>query len=335
LGVGWHTSITIDSSNYPHISYYDYFNWDLKYAYLDGSGWHIETVDAEENVGRDTSIALDSSGYPHISYRAYSDESGYYLKYAYQDISGWHIESVDVGENVGCFTSISLDSSNYPHISYYDIFNCDLKYAWFGPEFGINLTSFNTSPTGDKTIVLTWSVETTAGEQIAGFNLYRRELVVGKTSLGGDVKPSLVGDSWRKINPSLITGENPYSYSDSDVESGVAYEYRLEAVLSDDSAETLGITQATAGLPTSFAIIALYPNPALDELVCLLALNNAGAVGLAVYDLSGRLILDARLELSEPGETEVVLDVSGLAGGVYTVRASCGGEEVSASVVVR
>ena len=76
--VGEYTSIALDSNGYPHISYYDATNGDLKYAYKDASGWHIETVDSEGWVGRYTSIALDSNDNPHISYY---DETDGDLKY--------------------------------------------------------------------------------------------------------------------------------------------------------------------------------------------------------------------------------------------------------------
>jgi len=80
--VGWYTSIALDSSGHPHISYLS-IPGDLKYAYYDGT-WHIETVDKTGNVGLHTSIALDSSGHPHISY--YDDTNGD-LKYAYYAIA--------------------------------------------------------------------------------------------------------------------------------------------------------------------------------------------------------------------------------------------------------
>lgn len=35
--VGKYTSIDLDSSNYPHISYFDYSNGDLKYALILGN----------------------------------------------------------------------------------------------------------------------------------------------------------------------------------------------------------------------------------------------------------------------------------------------------------
>jgi len=133
------------------------------------------------------------------------------------------------------------------------------------------------------------------GEQIAGFNLYRRDI---NNNIAAEV--SNLGCIWTKVNAGLITGQNPYTYTDSDVEAGVAYEYKLEAVLADDSPEILGTTQATAGLPpASFAILALYPNPASDMLTCLLALPSAGLVEIALYDLSGRLVLKQRLEATE------------------------------------
>ena len=123
-----YTSIALDSQGFPHISYYDWTNGDLKYAYKDASGWHIETVDSAGDVGKYTSsIALDSQGFPHISYYDNSNDN---LKYAYKSASGWHIETVDSEGWVGKYTSIALDSRGWPHISYYDATNKDLKYAY-------------------------------------------------------------------------------------------------------------------------------------------------------------------------------------------------------------
>jgi hypothetical protein len=77
---GWHTSITLDSNNYPHISYLkDYPACDLMYAKWNGSSWEIETVDSGRTVGLYTSIALDSNNYPHISYYDHTNKA---LKYA-------------------------------------------------------------------------------------------------------------------------------------------------------------------------------------------------------------------------------------------------------------
>jgi hypothetical protein len=133
--VGQYTSLALDSSGYPNISYFDMARRDLKYARWDGGSWQIEIVDSAGDVGFYTSLALDSSDYPHISY--WQDYQRV-LKYARWDGSSWQIETVDSEGNVGKYDSLALDSSDYPHISYYDVTNTDLKYArWDGSSWQI------------------------------------------------------------------------------------------------------------------------------------------------------------------------------------------------------
>ena len=106
--VGGYSSLELDAAGYPHVSYYDSTNDDLKYAYQDAGGWHIETVDTQG--GGNTSLRLDNQGYAHILYTF-----GAVVKYAYQDASGWHIESVTAS---GKSISLALDGFGAPHIAY-------------------------------------------------------------------------------------------------------------------------------------------------------------------------------------------------------------------------
>ena len=79
-GQGRYSSLALDAGGYPHISYYDYQNADLRYAYQDASGWHIQVIDSAGDVGKHTSLTLDQAGYPHI---AYNDDTNGDVKYAY------------------------------------------------------------------------------------------------------------------------------------------------------------------------------------------------------------------------------------------------------------
>jgi putative cell wall-binding protein len=79
---GVSTSIAIDNSHRPHISYYDYNQQCLKHAWLEGSVWEREIVEAPlTKTGECSSISTDSQGRPHI---AYSDKNKNQLKYAYK-----------------------------------------------------------------------------------------------------------------------------------------------------------------------------------------------------------------------------------------------------------
>jgi len=125
---GWYNSLALDSGDNPHISYRQVYDGEsnLKYAYHDGTNWHIETVDGSDRIGYCTSIAVDSGDNPHISYYDAANDD---LKYAYYD-DGWHIQTVDSFGSVGDYNSLALDSGDNPHISYYDSTNDAIKYAF-------------------------------------------------------------------------------------------------------------------------------------------------------------------------------------------------------------
>src|SRR5438046_2895414 len=90
--VGGFTSLVLDVQGSPHISYYDFFNLDLKYAGKGGGVWTIETVDATGDVGCYTSLAIDAQGNPRISY--YDNTNGD-LKHASKSDGVWSLETVD------------------------------------------------------------------------------------------------------------------------------------------------------------------------------------------------------------------------------------------------
>ncbi len=126
--VGKYTSLGFNATGSPAISYFDYTDGDLKYAFQDGSGvWHNTTVESGIAVGYYTSLAFNATG-PAISYR---DGYGDALKYAFQDGSGtWHTTTVDSGRNVGVGTSLAFNATGSPAIGYYDSNNRDLKFAF-------------------------------------------------------------------------------------------------------------------------------------------------------------------------------------------------------------
>jgi hypothetical protein len=147
-GVGWYASLDLDRNNLPHISYYDFTNHRLRYAYWTGtwggSGapghWNFATLDsgAGLDVGRFTSLVVDqTTDARHI---CYYDLTNTNLKYAQWTAgTGWQLQVVDgvagadgdpINEgDVGLYCSIDLSPTGLPVISYYDNSHADLKVA--------------------------------------------------------------------------------------------------------------------------------------------------------------------------------------------------------------
>ncbi len=122
-------SIALDSSDNPHICYYNYQDYSLKYATNQSGAWQITTIDPYEAIpdhiageylraGRWCRIAVDSDDSVHITYEGSIDATTLTLRYATNKIplynlSGeWNYSTkdnwspwCDPGENsVGTFT---------------------------------------------------------------------------------------------------------------------------------------------------------------------------------------------------------------------------------------
>ena len=122
--VGWYTSLALDNSGNPRISYMDWTNRHLKFAAKAEGRWTNETVDTTNAVGEFTSLKLNLSGQPLISYF----DGGENLLIAMKTGDSWTKVVVDSG-SVGRYTSLAFDSSGDPRISYQDWGNRKLKYA--------------------------------------------------------------------------------------------------------------------------------------------------------------------------------------------------------------
>jgi hypothetical protein len=150
--VGDYTSIAVDPSGDPVISYRDLTNTALKFAICDLSAsanancdqtadWATVTVESDGSMGVYSAIAIDADGNPMVSHH---DATNTALKFAACDLAAsangncdqtadWTSDTVDLAGSVGRLSSVAVNAAGNPVISYPDDTNGDLKFATTSP----------------------------------------------------------------------------------------------------------------------------------------------------------------------------------------------------------
>jgi len=216
----------------------------------------------------------------------------------------------------------------------------NLGYIWLSYNTDIELMEFcaKSHPEG---ISLSWRV--TDDEEATGYNLYRSKVEQAPTGVDSynttPLSPNHVF-GWQKLNDAPIIGQNPYSFLDNEVQAGLRYSYKLEAIC-DQELVSLGTASATAGKPGSFALSQNYPNPATSATTINFTLSNPSPATstLAIYDLSGRLVTTLVDDILDAGDYQACWDLRSddgekVASGVYVYRLTSGIEQESRRMVV-
>ena len=123
--VGLFPSLVLNGAGRPRIAYYDNSVHELKYAYDDGTRWHVVVV-GQGDVGQGCSLALDADNHPHISY---VDSQNDLLKHVTYDGTAWRSEVVSGSGAVLPFTALAVTPDGCIYIAYYEGDHGRLRFA--------------------------------------------------------------------------------------------------------------------------------------------------------------------------------------------------------------
>jgi hypothetical protein len=152
------TSLALDSSDRPHISYADAGTGKgakLRYTFWDGKTWMKQAIPlSAEVIGYYTGIALDKSDKPTISFYEYGGPGGIFilrLRTVTLDGDYWALRTVDSDSGSGKFNAIAIDSTGAAHVAYANVgaYRTGLRYArWNGKIWDAEVLEGGNVPLG-------------------------------------------------------------------------------------------------------------------------------------------------------------------------------------------
>jgi len=111
-------SMVLDAADNPRVLYYDSVRGDVRYAFRDASGWHVEVVEHAGfigRVGRGGQLALRSGSLPVAIYGTGLGPKD--LRYAVRGPTGWTSEVVDDSATFLVHPTLSL-AADVPCVAY-------------------------------------------------------------------------------------------------------------------------------------------------------------------------------------------------------------------------
>jgi WD40 repeat protein len=222
----------------------------------------------------------------------------------------YHLLSTDVSDNEFSIAVKGLSASAI-----------DLGASKVGQEKDSTVTAFLSNQGATDVHVVGVSI---VGKDSADFRLADLSVVPATLSPGGTLAlrfaftPSGTGQRTAKVT--IVTESETLNVS-----------------ITGTGLDTIaGVDAPSPGLSSeALRIMGCYPSPVRNEAHLRYAGRTAGTLGLTVTDAMGRVILERSDIASEPGEHEIVLDLSSVPSGMYAYKLRSAGQAAFGTMIVQ
>ncbi len=138
------------------------------------------------------------------------------------------------------------------------------------------------------------------------------------------IERKAAGGAFQTIGQVIAQGQQAhqtnYTYTDTKMESGIQYQYRLKMVDIDTRFTYSSIQVLNINCQKDLSV-KLYPNPASDQIRIKASGLDVGRVNLSVYNALGQLIETVQQDVSNT-QLDKALDISSWSVGPYILRLS-------------
>jgi len=245
--VGYFSSLALNASGNPVVSYYDLTHGKLNILQCGNStctsGNTLTVPDSSGSVGQYTSLKLDANGNPVVSYYDASNGDLKILHCVSQTCSLNSVVVADGAASVGQYTSLKLDTNGNPVVSYWDETNGDLKLLHCGNAL---CSTNNTITTPDTTGNTGWDtslVLDASGKPVIGFYDFTAKIMkilhCNNTNCSGAntiTKPDIL--SFRGASIALDSAGHPVAAASGQSDQGLRVVHCGDATCSSNNTIT-------------------------------------------------------------------------------------------------
>ena len=169
-------------------------------------------------------------------------------------------------------------------------------------------------------VTISWKTQSEVGN--AGFNVLRQDPGMAAFK---QISSYTSNDSLKGMGTST-TGRT-YNFTDNKVTSGSTYQYKIQSVSTNGTAEDLTTLSVTVDVPKDYALYQNYPNPFNPSTMIRFDLKQQSIVTLDIYNVLGQRVEEWNYGTMDAGRYNETIYMDRFASGVYYYRINVVGND--------